>query len=56
MTNQTTGISSFELMFGRNPNIPSALANPQNLTYQDLINKWKRKHKNLLRKAKERAE
>ena len=56
MTNQTTGISPFELMFGRNQSIPSALANFLNLTYQDLMKKWKSNHENLLRKAKERAE
>ena len=56
MENQTTGIPPFELMFGRNPNIPPALANSPNLTYQDLIKKWKTKHDNLSRKAKERVE
>ena len=45
IANQTTGISPFELMFGRNPNIPSDLANSPNSTYQDLIKKWKSKHK-----------
>ena len=55
-TNQTTGYTPFELTFGRLPNIPSEVENSPNLTYQDLIRKWKRKHEENLQKAKERIQ
>ena len=38
-TNQTTGYSPYELIFGRSPNIPSMVNTSPNLTYQDLIRK-----------------
>ena len=38
------------------PNIPSEIENSPNLTYQDLIRKWKRKHEGNIRKTKERVQ
>ena len=56
MKNQTTGLTPFELMFGREPNIPSMIAVSPTLTHQELIRKWKHKHEENLKKAKERIE
>ena len=52
--NQTTGFTRFELTFGRLPNIPSTIENSPNLTHQNLIRKWRKKHEENIRKAKER--
>ena len=54
--NQTTGFTPFELTFRRMPNIQSEIENSPNLTYQDLIRKWKRKHEENFRKTKERVQ
>ena len=54
--NQTTGFAPFELTFGRLPNIPSEIENSSNLTHQDLIRKWRKKHEENVRKAKERIQ
>ena len=56
MKNQTTGLTPFELMFGRETNIPSTIAASPTLTHQELIKKWKHKHEENLKKAKERIE
>ena len=56
MKNQTTGLTPFELMFGRQPNIPSTIAASPTLTHQELIRKSKHKHEENLKKAKERIE
>ena len=50
---QTTKFTPYELTFGRNPNVPSALRTSTNLTHKDLIRKWKKKHEDTVRKAKE---
>ena len=55
-TNQTTGYSSYELTFGRTPNIPSTVNTSPNLTYQDLIRKWKKKHGEMISKTRERIQ
>ena len=52
MKNQTTGLTPFEITFGREPNIPSTIANSPTLTYQDLIRKWKTKTRKLYQKGK----
>ena len=54
MKNQTTGFSPLELVFEREPNIPSTIANSSTLTYQDLIRKWKKKYENYIKKVRER--
>ena len=43
-TNQTSGHSPYELTLGRTPN----------LTYQDLIRKWKKKHEKIISKTREK--
>ena len=53
MPNQTTKFTPYEFTFGRNPNVPSTLRTSSNLTHQDLIRKWKNKHEDTVRKAKE---
>ena len=53
-TNQTTGYSPFEMTFGRNPNIPSTLSLPTELTYDSLLSRWKRRHEENIKKTKER--
>ena len=53
-TNQTTGHSPYELKFGRTPNIRSKVNTLPNLTYQDLIRKWKKKHEEIISKTQER--
>ena len=55
-TNQTTGNSPYELTFGRTPNIPSTVNTSPNLTYQDLIRKWKKKHEEIVSKTRERIQ
>ena len=55
-TNQTTGHSPYELTFGRTPNIPSTVNTSPNLTYQDLIRKWRKKHKENISKTRERIQ
>ena len=54
--NQTTRFTPFELTFGRIPNIPPVIENSPNLTYQDLIRKWKRKHEENIRKTTEKVQ
>ena len=55
-TNQTTGHSLYELTFGKTPNIPSTVNTSPNLTYQDLIRKWKKKHEEIISKTRERIQ
>ena len=52
----TTGFSLYDLKFGRKPNIPSSIQQNPRITYQDLIQKWKKRHELNLQKAKERIE
>ena len=56
MKNQPTGLTPFELMFERKPNILSTIAASPTLTHQELIRKRKHKHEENLKKAKERIE
>ena len=53
-TIQTTGHSPYELTFRRTPNIPSTVNTSANLTYEDLIRKWKKKHEEIISKTRER--
>ena len=55
-TNQTTGHYPYELTFGRTPNIPSTVKTSFNLTYQDLIRKWKKTHEDIISKTRERIQ
>ena len=55
-TNQTTGHSHYELTFARTPNIPSTVNTSPNLTYQDLIKKWKKEHEEIISTTRERIQ
>lgn len=48
--------SSCEMIFGRDPNIVSVVSRSLTLTYADSIKKWKIKHVNTIRRAKEITE
>ena len=54
MTHEGTGFSPFQLTFGRDANIPSALATTPSLKYSDLIKLWQERHERYLNKAKDR--
>ena len=51
-----TGHSPCELIFGKTPHIPSAINTSPNLTYQDLLRKWKKKHEKIISKTRERIQ
>ena len=51
-----TGHSPYELTFGRTPNIPSKVNTLPNLTHQDLICKWKKKHEEIISNTQERIQ
>ena len=55
-TNQTTGHSPHELTFERAPNIPLTVNTSPNLSYQDLIRKWKKKHEEIISKIRHLTE
>ena len=55
MKNQTTGLTPFELMFGRESNIPSTIAASPTVTHQELFRKWKHKHEENLKKKPKNA-
>ena len=46
----------YELTFGRTPNVLSTVKTSTNLTYQDLIRKWKKKHEGIISKTRERIQ
>lgn len=48
---ETTGHTPFELTFGRNANMPSAIATTHNTTYKELVTLWKKRHQNYLENA-----
>ena len=45
------GHSSFQLTFGREPNIPSMLNTTLSIDYSDHIQRWKNRHEKCLNKA-----
>lgn len=45
--------SPFEMIFGGDPNIISAISRSPTLIYTDSIKKWKMKHDNTIKEAKE---
>ena len=55
-TNQTAGHFPYELIFGRTPIIPSTVNTSPNLSYQELIRKWKKKHEEIIFKPRERIQ
>ena len=51
-THESTGSTLFEMIFGRKANLPSTLATTSLLTYQELLDIWKKRHKKYLEKGR----
>ena len=49
---ESTGLTPFEMTFGRKANSPSALATTSSLAYQGIFDMWKKRHKEYLEKGK----
>ncbi|XP_043481296.1 uncharacterized protein LOC122510591 [Leptopilina heterotoma] len=53
MTHEGTGFTPFKLTFGRDANVPSALATTPSLKYPELVRLWQERHERYIRKAQE---
>lgn len=54
--NESTGYTPFELTFGREANLPSSLTKVPVMTYNQLIEKWKKQHESWITRARERVQ
>ena len=50
--NESTGLTPFEMTFGRKANLPSTLSTTSSLTYQEILNMWKKRHEEYIEKGK----
>ena len=49
---ESTGLTPFEMTFGRKVNLPSALSTTSSLTYQEILDMWKKRHEDYLKKGR----
>lgn len=49
---ESTGLTPFEMTFGRKANLPSALATTTSLTHQELLDIWQKRHEEYLEKGR----
>lgn len=49
---ESTGLTPFEMTFGRKANLPSILATTTSFTYQEMLDVWKKRHEEYLERGK----